>query len=59
MAATVRDAFASGLHAAAIISGGLAAALLVLVLLLLRRLTPTSLRQTPSGDSEAPSLTRL
>ncbi|MGW0595344.1 hypothetical protein [Streptosporangium sp. NPDC002607] len=40
MAATVHNAFASGLHAAAIISGGPAAALLVLALLLLRRVAP-------------------
>ncbi|MET8054395.1 hypothetical protein ABZU75_43155 [Streptosporangium sp. NPDC005286] len=50
MAATVRNAFASGLHAVAIISGGPAAALLVLVLLLLRRVAPTGTRETPAAQ---------
>ncbi|GAA2409414.1 hypothetical protein GCM10010404_79210 [Nonomuraea africana] len=64
MAATVRNAFASGLHAAALISGGLAAGLLVLALLLLRRVAPTGTRETPAAqevradDSPVPSLSR-
>ncbi|WP_405148605.1 MFS transporter [Sphaerisporangium sp. NBC_01403] len=55
MAATVRNAFASGLHAAAIISGSLAAALLALALLLLRRVAPTGARETPAAQAPVPT----
>ncbi|MEU2792372.1 MFS transporter [Streptomyces sp. NPDC007100] len=51
MAAAVRTAFTSGLHAAAIVSSALSAALIVFVLLLLKRVAPTGAPQPASSET--------
>ncbi|MFI0264207.1 MFS transporter [Streptomyces sp. NPDC017056] len=58
MAAAVRTAFTSGLHAAAIVSSALSAALIVFVLLLLKRVAPTGAPQNASSETtrQAPAV---